>query len=56
MCYVFAHGYFGAVIKYYLKGDGYYILKFTYNTYNLQEDVRIDRRIILMGEKVANAC
>ena len=38
------------------KEDGYYIVKFTYNSYNLQEEVVIDLRIIAIGEQLANAC
>ena len=54
MCSVVTHGDFGAMSNDDTKEDGYYIVKFNYNAYNIQEDIIIDGRIISMVEQVAN--
>ena len=56
MWYIFTHEYFGVVSTNDPKTCGYYIVKFTSNPCTLQGYISIYGRIILMGEKVANAC
>ena len=54
MCSVVTNEWFGSVCTNYPKEYGNYIVKFTYNTYNLQDDFIIDGRIVSMGEQAYN--
>ena len=50
MCYVFTQGDFILVSNDYPNEDVYYIVKFTYDPYTLQEDVIIYWRKVAMGK------
>ena len=56
MWYVVNNGYFGALSTDYPKEYCYYIVKFNYNPYTLQEYFITDEIIIIMGEQVLNNC
>ena len=54
MCYVFTQGDFILVSNDYPNEDVYYIVKFTYDSYTLQEDVINYGRKVAMGKKSAD--